>query len=362
MRFRPERWGAGFLAWTILALLSVSQSAMWQVVDGRAIDWAWLITNRLADWYSCAVFTPLLFWLARRLPLGPGRWWPSLPVHLAVVALLSLLKFVLQRTVVVDLFGYDQFPTLQRMLVGGFIMENVAFWCVVGVVYAIEFHERVREREILTARLSARLSSAQLEALSARLHPHFLFNTLQAISTLVYRDPAAADTMLRHLSNLLRRTLQRDPGHEVPLLSELAMLDEYLAIQQVRFGERLTVARDIDPESGKGLVPHFVLQPLVENAIEHGIARRSGAGRITIVARRQDTRLQVRVTDDGVGLSPTAAPREGTGLGATRQRLRELYGEDARITLDPVPTGGVEARLDIPYHEQPVVAADAGGD
>lgn len=360
MRFRPERWGAGLLAWTILALLSVSQTAVWQTVDGRAIDWPWLVTNRFADWYSCAAFTPLLFWLARRSPLGPGRWWPSLPVHLVVVALCSLLKFMLQRAVVVDLFGYDQFPTLERMLVGGFIMENVAFWCVVGVIHAIEFHERVRERELLTSRLSARLSSAQLEALAARLHPHFLFNTLQAISTLVYRDPAAADTMLRHLSSLLRRTLQRDPGHEVPLTSELAMLDEYLAIQQVRFGERLTIDRDVDPEGGKGLVPHFVLQPLVENAIEHGIARRAGAGRIAIAARREDGRLLLRVTDDGPGLNVSATPREGTGLGATRLRLRELYGDAAGLTLTSAPGGGVEARLDLPYHEQPVVVADAG--
>jgi two-component system LytT family sensor kinase len=360
MRFHPARWGAGFLAWTVLALLSVSQSAVWQTVDGRQIDWAWLTTSRFTDWYSCAIFTPLLFWLARRSPLGPGNWWPSLPIHLLVVAVISLLKFVVQQAVVVDLFGYE-LPPLQRMLVGGFIMENVAFWCVVGVIHAVEFHQRVREREVLTSRLSARLSSAQLEALSARLQPHFLFNTLQAISTLVYRDPAAADSMLRHLSNLLRRTLQRDPGHEVALTTELTMLDEYLAIQQVRFGERLSVVREVDPESGKALVPHFVLQPLVENAIEHGITRRAGAGRIAIATSRENGQLQVRVSDDGIGLGSGSAPREGTGLGATRQRLRELYGDSASLTLNAVPSGGVEARLVLPYHEQPVVGAEATG-
>jgi signal transduction histidine kinase len=353
MRFQPARWGAGFLAWTVLALLSVSQTAVWLAADGRPIDWAWLTVSRFTDWYSCAIFTPLLFWLARRSPLGPGQWWPSLPVHLVAVAILSLVKFVIQRAVVVGVFGYDS-PPLQRMLAGGFIMENVAFWCVVGVVHAIEFNQRVREREVVASRLSARLSAAQLEALSARLHPHFLFNTLQAISTLVYRDPAAADTMLRHLGNLLRRTLQRDRGHEVALTAELAMLDEYLAIQQVRFGERLTVTRLIDPASGAGLVPHFVLQPLVENAIEHGIARRAGAGQITISARRDGESLSVTVVDDGVGLSADGAKREGTGLGATRQRLRELYGDRATLTLESVPTGGAAARLLLPYHEYPV--------
>lgn len=359
MRFHPARWGAGFLAWTVLALLSVSQSAVWQTADGRQIDWTWLTISRFTDWYSCAIFSPLLFWLARRRPLGPGQWWPSLRVHLLLVALLSALKFVVQRSVLVGLFGFEV-PSLQRLLVGGFIMENVAFWCVVGVIHAIEFHQRVREREVLTSRLSARLSSAQLEALSARLQPHFLFNTLQAISTLVYRDPPAADAMLGHLSTLLRRTLQREPGHEVELHSELAMLDEYLAIQQLRFGERLTVAREIDPESHRGLVPHFVLQPLVENAVQHGIARRAGAGRIAIQSRREGGTLRVSVTDDGVGLGSGSAPREGTGLGTTRQRLRELYGSAASLTLVGAPGGGVEARLVLPYHEQPLVPAEVG--
>lgn len=359
MRFRPARWAAGFLAWTVLTLLSVSQTAAWQVSDGRPIDWNLLLVSRAVDWYSCAIFTPLLFWLARRSPLGPGQWWPSLPVHLVVVAILSLLKFLIQHTVLVSGFGYTQVPPLERLLAGGYIMENVAFWCVVGVVHAVEFHQRVREREVLTSRLSARLSSAQLEALSARLHPHFLFNTLQAISTLVYRDPAAADTMLRHLSNLLRRTLQRDPGHEVTLTAELAMLDEYLAIQQVRFGERLVVERTVDAESGKGLVPHFVLQPLVENAIEHGIARKAGTGRIALAAQRVGEELIVSVTDNGIGLTSDTSPTEGTGLGATRQRLRELYGERATLSLNPGATGGVEAKLVLPYHEQPVVALEA---
>ena len=361
MRFRPARWGAGFLAWTVLALLSVSQTAAWQVADSRPIDWQVLVISRGVDWYSCAIFTPLLFWLARRFPLGPGRWWPSFPIHLVVVALLSLLKFMVQRTVLVSGFGYTQVPPLERMLAGGYIMENVAFWCVVGVIHAIEFHQRVRERETLTSRLSARLSAAHLEALSARLQPHFLFNTLQAISTLVYRDPAAADTMLRHLSTLLRRTLQRDPRHEVPLSSEMAMLEEYLAIQQVRFGERLAVQRSVDPESGKGLVPHFVLQPLVENAIEHGIARKAGAGQIALAARREGELLVVTVTDNGVGLAGGKTPTEGTGLGATRERLRELYGERASLDLRPASPGGVEARLVLPYHEEPMVTVEAVG-
>lgn len=357
MRIHPARWGAGFLAWTVLALLSLSQFAVWQSAEGRPIDWTWLSLSRFTDWYSCAIFTPLLFWLARRYPLGPGQWWPSLPIHLLLIVALSALKFVIQRAVMVDLFGYS-LPSLQQMLVGGFIMENVAFWCVVGVIHAIEFHQRVGDRERLTARLSARLSSAQLEALTARLHPHFLFNTLQAISTLVYRDPPAADAMLRHLSSLLRRTLQRDPGHEVALASELALLDEYLAIQQVRFGERLTVIREVDLAASKGLVPHFLLQPLVENAVEHGIARRAGAGRIVIESRREAAVLHLSVTDDGVGLSDGPTPREGTGLGTTRQRLHELYGDAASLTLHALATGGVQARLVLPYHEQPLIAVE----
>ena len=220
MRSTLSRWGLGFLAWTLLALVSASQLAVSLSAEGRPIEWGLLLPNRLADWYSCAIFTPLFFWLARCYPIDQRRWARHLPLHLAVAAVASAAKFVIQRWVVIEVLG-QPFPALGQVLTRGFIFENIAFWCVIAVVHAIEFHERVREREVLTARLQARLSEAQLDALTSRLHPHFLFNTLQAVSTLVYRDPAAADAMLGHLSTLLRRALARGQGHEVTLADKI---------------------------------------------------------------------------------------------------------------------------------------------
>jgi len=355
---RLQRWGLGFLAWTLLALLSICQMAVLSRTLDRAVDWGRVIPWRLIDWYSCALFTPGFFWLARRYPIGRQQWIRNVPIQLAAAAVATVLKFTLQHGILVGVLGWPD-PPLLDVIVRGFITENIAFWCVIIAVHAIELHGRVRERELLTARLQGRLSEAQLEALAARLHPHFLFNTLQGISTLVYRDPAAADAMLGHLSTLLRGTLQRAPRHEVTLGDELALLEEYLAIIQVRFGDRVTLVRQVAPDALPGLVPHFVLQPLVENAIEHGIAARAGAGRIEISAERRADRLLIRVSDDGPGLPGSSTPPpDGVGLGSTRRRLAELYGAAARLELgEGAGTGGgTTALLDLPFHDAPRAA------
>ena len=354
MRTTASRWLVGFLAWTVLALLSAGQFALALGAEGRAFEWSWLLPNRLVDWYSCAIFTPLFFWLARRYPIAQGRWVRHVPVYLVAAAAVSAAKIAIQRWVTIAVIG-QPFPPLAQALMHGFIIENMAIWCVIAAVHAIEFHQRVREREVLTARLQARLSEAQLDALSSRLHPHFLFNTLQGISTLVYRDPAAADAMLGHLSTLLRRALVRGQGHEVTLAEELSLLEEYLAIVQARFGDRVTVEREVDPAALAGLVPQLVLQPLVENAVEHGVARRAGAGRIAIRATRRGDRLSIAVTDDGPGLERSA--REGVGLGNTRLRLGELYGEGGQLTLQPGEARGLVVTITLPFHDRPVASA-----
>ncbi len=352
MRSTVWRWGLGFAGWTVLALLSASQWAVSLAADGKPIRWGTLLGSRLADWYSCGVFTPLFFWLARRFPIDRQRWARHIPLHLGAAAAATPIKFALQRWVVTEVLG-QPFPPLARALTHAFITENIAFWCVIAAVHALVFQQRVREREALTARLQVRLSEAQLEALSARLHPHFLFNTLQGISTLVYRDPAAADAMLGHLSTLLRRALARGQGHEVPLSEELALLDEYLAIVQLRFGDRVRIVRAIDDAVLPCLVPQLLLQPLVENAIEHGIARRAGSGTIHLEARWEGAEVRITVGDDGPGLVQPQA--EGVGLGNTRLRLEELYGGAGRLTLAAGVSNGLTVTVRVPYHEQPMV-------
>ncbi|MHB1329267.1 MAG: sensor histidine kinase [Gemmatimonadales bacterium] len=352
-----RRWLAGFGIWTVLAILSASQSVVRLELANRPIDWNWVIQSNLVSWYSCAIFTPLFFLAARRFPID-GRAWPRhLPLHLALCAVASALKYLIEWFTMVEVLGF-QLQSLGRMLTSGFISENIAFWCMTAAIHAIEFQHRARQREVLSARLEARLSEAQLNALTVRLHPHFLFNTLQGVSTLVHRDPTAADAMLGHLSTLLRRTLHGRPRHEVTLEEELEILEHYLAIAQARFGDRVTIERVIAPDTLGGLVPCLSLQPLLENAFEHGIARRAASGRVVITSRRNGPELEVSIRDDGYG--PTAGTvQDGVGLGTTRGRLTELYGPRASLRVAAHPDGGTVATMVVPFHETPVLATEA---
>jgi two-component system, LytTR family, sensor kinase len=337
--------------WTALALLSVLGAVITFREIGRPIEWRWLFTWRLADWYTCAIFTPLLIWMARRWPIERGGWTRTVPLWIVVVSLCVILKYALLPPLIRRLLPQSHTPSFREMLSQDFIIESMIFWALIGVIHALLYYYRYREREKEAALLSGQLAEARLEALGAQLHPHFLFNTLQGISTLLHRDPDAADRMLARLSDLLRHTLRRAESQEVSLGDELETLDHYVAIQQVRFQDRLTVEKVIGPGAEEVLVPHFVLQPLVENAIEHGIARRAGAGRITIAAARNNDHLELSVTDDGSGLDHSNDfPVEGIGLGNTRRRLAALYGERATLTLNPAPGGGLRVALLVPLN------------
>ena len=217
-------------------------------------------------------------------------------------------------------------------------------------------------------RLEARLTEAQLQSLKLQLHPHFLFNTLNTITALVHVDPHAAERMVAGLSELLRLSLRTAGEQEVPLSRELEMLEHYLRIQQVRFGDRLAVSIGIDPAARDALVPHFILQPLVENAIRHGIAPRAAPGHVQITASIADAMLRLRVRDDGVGVPFGAAVADGVGLANTRSRLLSLYGPRHHFTAAGDAAGGFLVEIEIPYHVQPMhfrstrpLAAAAGG-
>jgi LytS/YehU family sensor histidine kinase len=344
--------------WTALGLLSAAGGAFAFRQLGRPIHWAPLLTDRLADWYTCAAFTPLFVWLARRWPLR-GRWWITrVPSWLVVTSLAVPIKYAAYVGIVSPLFPELARP-LGTTILFNFVSESLAFWAVIAVVYAVEHYDGLRQRELQAARLQGELAEARLEALGAQLHPHFLFNTLQGISTLIHRDAAAADRMLTRLGDLLRRTLARRNGPEVPLSEELELLDLYLEIQRVRFQDRLMVERSVPPALHDALVPHFILQPLVENAIRHGIERRAGSGRVAISAEREEGRLTLTVTDDGPGLAsgtggmsgvPGAEHHpDGIGLTNTRRRLAALYGDAGIVTLSPAPAGGVRVSVTLPF-------------
>jgi sensor histidine kinase YesM len=243
-------------------------------------------------------------------------------------------------------------PGLKNTFVGGFISEFVAFAATAAAIHALEFYRRYRDREQLSQQLQARLTDAQLRALRAQLNPHFLFNTLNAVSTLLHRDPERADEMLTRLGDLLRVTLRADPEHEIPLSEELALLERYVEIMRMRFPDRLTVVTAVDPSVARALVPSFVLQPLVENAFEHGVARVNGPARVDVEARPSagGDAVILRVRDDGPGLGQSPPDTgHGVGIANTRQRLREMYGAQGTLELSSPPGGGTLVEVQVPW-------------
>lgn len=319
------------------------------------------------------VATPLIFGLARRVSFErQGRLQPLLvhgSVAVATSAAVDLIHHVFWNT----LMGGPPRPvTLEAVLSGfHFLPELLLYLIVLAAGFARDYFLRYRERVDEAARLraeaaeqrahavglQAQLAESRLQALRTQLNPHFLFNTLNFISSYLERDPRSVRRMIARLSELLRYTLDKTDEREVPLRQELSFIDGYLEIQQIRFGDRLTVRRDIALNAQEALVPTLILQPLVENAIKHGIAHREEGGSIELRAWREDEHLHLSVRDDGPGFSATsengtAAVTPGVGLRNTRERLEALYGTAQRFTLDSAEDGGAVAHLVLPYHTQ----------
>jgi signal transduction histidine kinase len=238
--------------------------------------------------------------------------------------------------------GVVRTPSFAQYAIASIGFDLLLYWGTVGVVHAFAYHRKYRERELIASRLEAQLAQARLQVLRMQIHPHFLFNTLHAISALMHRDVAAAERMLVGLSDLLRSTIDLDGAQETSLREEVDFVSRYLEIMKMRFPDRLEVRMEIDAGSLDARVPAMVLQPLVENAIRHGVAPRASGGRIVIRAGVAGGMLQLEVADDGPGLAGSAAEAlaRGMGLANTRERLRQLYGERHRFEIEsPAPVG-----------------------
>ena len=330
-------WLLGTAVWIVLGLMSAAQNATWRAYTDRPIGWGSILPNSLGDWLTCGLFTPAFYWMVRHFPIRGERWWARLAVHLAGSIGFTLLKVSIW-TPLFNEINPDAHRTYPQMLFAGFYGDLLAYWAAVGVIHAIEYYGESRERTLEATRLA-------LDNLRAQLQPHFLFNTLQSISTLIHRDPAAADRMLTDLSELLRLSLRSPGSKEVPLREELEFLERYLQIMRVRFGDRLVIAVHVEPNVMDVPVPSLVLQPIVENAIQHGMADRTDRGHVQVRAARDGSALRLEVFDDGPG--PSATPSSnGIGLANTRERLRRLYGPDGR--MDIVQDKGFTVRLQIP--------------
>jgi two-component system, LytTR family, sensor kinase len=288
--------------------------------------WARALGYNLAFYWLWGAAVPLIAAIARRFPLDAERWKTTLPLHFLIGALVTVLQLSLGAVVAVI---FDGELRLGKALRTNFHSSYPTYFVILLGVLAFR-----------AARLRARLAEARLEALRGQLQPHFLFNTLNSISSLMYKDPAAADTMMARLAELLRASLRAEQRREIPLAEELALVEQYLAIERVRFEDRLAVSVDVAADAVDARIPPFLLQPLVENALRHAL---TAGGHLQLEARLVDGELRVTIADDGPGL---ASAHEGVGLANTRARLAELYGARGRLEL--VSERGVVATVVVP--------------
>jgi signal transduction histidine kinase len=330
----------------------------------REASFALLLLLNLNYWYSWALLTPVVLWLARRFPLERATWMRSVPVHLVGVFLgtLAHVSLVIAGRAAIYRWRGTSWNSwimqFQEMFFLNFDWEMMTYWTIVGLSHALRYHYEAQHRALAAAQLETRLVEAQLQTLQRQLQPHFLFNTLNTVSALMHRDVEAADAMLAQLGDLLRQSFETVGVQEVALAQELDFLRKYVAIEQARFRERLRVTFDVAPGAEECLVPNLLLQPLVENAIRHGIGPRVEPGHVLVrVARHRDT-LELEVRDDGVGVpaSQLAELVQGVGLSNTRSRLVRLYGERHRFTVTRPPAGGLSVSIVIPVDE---LATDA---
>jgi two-component system, LytTR family, sensor kinase len=323
------------------------------------------------DWLVYAFLTPPIFAAARRWPIARPHVTQRAMLHLGFSLLFCVgwavggkvleltLRLLLNPQEVhafVKAKGDQFWPTL-GLDVLSWIFTTLPFGVVVylsiaGIAHAIRYFVEANEREVQMARLSEQLTGARLAALQAQVNPHFLFNSLNTIAVLVRDgDRATATRVIEQLSEVLRSTLSRTPANEVSLEDELRLVRRYLAVEQARFSDRLRPVFAIDPATLSAAVPRFAVQHLVENALRHGIAKRTEAGRVVVTARRDGDTLDVSVEDDGAGLTSAPVQGDGHGLDNTRERLRTLYGDRASLVVAAAPIQGTVARLRIPYRE-----------
>jgi signal transduction histidine kinase len=350
MKTRPARFALAALAWTILGCLF----ALPDLSTGTDRRHALLLSLTL--WWSWGMVAPLILWVDRQIPVSRKQLGRRVLAHLLPSLLVTSL-YVYLLGAVRAAFGINAWTGLASIrllgdsLRGMFLWNWLIYWLILGAWQAHHYYDHYVASELRLERLERNFSEARLNALRMQLDPHFLFNALNTISSQVERDPKLARGMIEHLGDLLRLSLESKDRQEVPLAEEMAFLEHYLAIQKIRFGDHLRIETHIAPEVKYASVPCFFVQPLVENAIRHGISRRASGGTVIVSARQDGNRLEIRVLDDGVGL-PTGWALEnssGVGLSVTRQRVAGLYPDgETCFAVNQRASGGTEVEISLP--------------
>ncbi|HYG68297.1 MAG TPA: sensor histidine kinase [Anaeromyxobacteraceae bacterium] len=335
------------LAWTAVGLFSISQMTLDALARGAPTPRALFVVGTLVDVWIWAAFTPAILALTARVPIPRDAWARPVLFHAGASLALAFVD-VLVDAALAPVFGPPRPPPLAVAFVRQSFMNVASYWVVLAIGHLATYRRLWLERRVHAAELEAQLSDARLRALEMQLRPHFLFNALHTISALVRRgDVQHAVRTIAQLGDLLRAVLRAD-AQEVPLREELAFAERYLAIERSRFGDRLAVEIDAEPAAAGALVPRLILQPLVENAVRHGIEPRPEPGRVAVRAARRGDTLCLEVADTGPG--PSAVARTGgVGLENTRARLRHLYGDRQRLALEGASGGGALVRVELPW-------------
>lgn len=354
--FLSNRWARRaviFGFWTWLALFFASKDYLSQRSLGFGHLWPKALWWKAMEWYGWAILSIGIFWICRTF-YRPGKaLWRYALIHIVAGTLFSLVHVgICSIGALIEAQVLEtgrSWPFLYKVVfVNHFHFDWLVYAGIVSVWHAVDSYRRFRDREVHAAALETRLARAQLQTLKTQLQPHFLFNTLHSISALNHDDPKGANRMLARLSSLLRLALDNDSAQEVSLKEELEFLQHYLDIEQIRLGNRLTVKMDVPAETLDASVPSLFLQPIVENAIRHGIAPFSAPGQIFVTARKHDQTLLLRVADTGPGLRGKAFVA-GVGLRNTQERVQQLYGMHSRFEFADRKEGGFEVTISLPF-------------
>jgi len=363
IKVRRRRWARLGLIWGIWTFIGIVFTLQGYFTSYRS-ERPMLFTDSLylqMTWsYLWALATPLVLWASARLPIERNNWVRSALLHVPISILLSVFLTALGHILLWLYWGYREgkpfsFERMGRFVVANF-SEGIGIYMLIAMTsYAINYYRRYREGQLRTLQLEAQLSQAQLQALKMQLHPHFLFNTLHSISALLTKDIDSARKMITRLGDFLRLTLENSGSQEVTLKQEMEFLSCYLEIERIRFQNRLATRMDIAQPTLVAKVPNLILQPIVENAIRHGIAPRSTPGLIEIEAKQRNGTLRIQVRDNGPGLSKHRTSdilfKKGLGLANTETRLERLYGAAHLFDLSNNPNGGLIVTLEIPFHK-----------
>jgi len=360
---RSTQWLFIFGAWTLPGLYFAIQVYLQHAYEDRPITLAQAFLRGVVFWLLWVVSSPLILWLARTFPIPRREWLDGLLFHMPAGFIFSFAHLLVYVVISSRLSNGDWpdsvsvlLSEFQPIFLSSFAWWSLIYWTILVASYAFDYYQRYQEGQLKASQLETQLAQSQLQALKMQLHPHFLFNTLHSISALIREDVEAADQMIARLGEFLRMTLRNSGEQETTLEQELKFLECYLDIEKLRFQDRLMTHIEAEPTAMEARVPNLFLQPIVENAIRHGVARQTSVGVVAIRARRDNGRLRIEVRDNGPGLTIKNGGKndvaDGVGLANTRSRLLRLYGAEHHFGMMNAAEGGLIVTLEIPFHPE----------